>query len=267
MRPSSLTERLYRIHSLGLSLPPISGGDGTETPAEPPVPATPTPTPMVTPTPTPSPPDLGKLVADAVAKHGDQTSALKSLVADNYALRDDLKTARAKLPKDGTRVIEGDDLKHFDAYREIGTPSDIRKTKEERDALAAENATFKAEKLHGQAASLSGMNPHVLHRLATQDKVEVVILDAKDKAGKDVRVAHVKGEGDKTTPLSDYAEKNWAEFLPSLKPSGAKTTETRPNATPSRTEFNPLLGAHQTPETPAPMDAKAKHLARVAAAF
>ena len=90
---------------------------------------------------------------------------------------------------------------------------------------------------------LAGFKPTVLDRLAVQDGLTVVIKAEKDKAGKDVEVPHVKGEGDATTPLADYAKTHWADFLPALKGEEARPTPPgsphRAGATPPKPETNP----------------------------
>lgn len=215
-----LVDQLVSRLLSGHRLPPISGGDGT---------ATPTPTPT-----DPPPPDLGVLVDAAVKKYGDHTSALKAFASDLYSARDDLKTAKAQLPPAGSVVLKGDDIKAWEAYQSFGKPADVRKALEEGTTFKTEAEGYRRKDHHAEVAEVAGFKPAVLDRLASQDKLTLVLKDAKDKAGKDVKVAHVQGEGDKTTPLAEYAEKHWGEFLPALK--AGVTTKERPPGTPLRTD-------------------------------
>lgn len=254
-----LVDSLFALHAAGQPLPPISGGDGSgdPPPADPPAPPPAAP---------PAMPDLGKLIEAAVAKHGDQTSALKALVADNYALRDDLKAARAGLPKPGARVIDGDDLKHFDAYRELGTPAEVRKAREERDQLAAKVATHERQEVLRGVAEKAKVSFPVLARLAG-DGLTFEPKTVKVQ-GKDVEVLHVKDGEAAPVPFDDYAAKHWAEFLPALKPGATKTEPTRPNATPVRADLNnPYLPATLPPPDPASQSIAARHLATVRSGF
>ncbi len=257
MRDTTLVQSLHALHSAGLSLPPISGGDGTE--------GTGTPTPTPTSTPPPAP-DLGKLVEAAVAKHGDQTAALKAFAADLYAAKDDLKAMRAKLPPDGSVMLAGDDVKHYEAYKGLGTPAEIRKAKEERDTLAAENSTFKRDTELRGVAEKAGVKFAVLKALAgpglTFEPKTVKVQ------GKDVEIMHVKDGEAAPVPIDDYAKKHWSEFLPALKPGAI--AETRVNPTPNRQEFNPLremLGRPGEPVPATPTTAKGRHIAAANAAI
>jgi hypothetical protein len=257
MRAFRLVDSLFALYSAGHSLPPISGGDGSGDP-----PPEPKPAPVVPP-PATAAPDLGKLIEAAVAKHGDQTSALKAIISDNYALRDDLKAARAGLPKPGSRVIEGDDLKHFEAYKEFGTPSEVRKARDERDALAAKVAAHERQEVLRGVAEKAKVSYPVLARLAP-DGLAFEPRTVKVQ-GKDTEVLHVKDGEAAPVPFDDYAAKHWAEFLPALKPDGFGAAPAKPNGTPNRQEFNPNLTRDRS--TPPPPDAKARHLATIAGAY
>jgi hypothetical protein len=198
----------------------------------------------------PATPDLGKGADALVAKHGDPTSALRVLMAENYDYRDKLRDLKAKLPADGSVVLAGDDAKAYARYKALGDPKDLEKAVTERDHFREEADGFRREKLHGEAAKLHGFKSSVLSRLVTTDGLELVILDGKDKVGKPAKSAHVKGEGDKTTPLADYAKANWGDFLPALQL--AEQPSASPGGTPSyRTPApRPLVGATNADGTP-----------------
>lgn len=179
-------------------------------------------------------PDLGKLVTDALAKHGDNTSALKAIIADNYALKDDLKAARAAAPKEGSIVLSGDDAKAWGAYQSLGKPSDLRKITDEHGTLSAENAGLKWGEVIRTVADKAGVKPAVLKTLAAPTLVfgETKI---KGKDGKETAVVTVKDGEAEPVPFDDYAAAKWGEFLPALKPE-AKAAPERPNWTPDRTD-------------------------------
>jgi hypothetical protein len=197
-----------------------------------------------TPPPKPEPvPDLGKLVADAVAKHGDQTQALKVFAADLYAAKDDNKALKAKLPADGALVLTGEDAKAWGAYQALGKPSDIRKTVEEHGALATENATHRRNDELSVVAEKVGVKLPVLKTLAGS----LVFGEAKIKGkdGKETTVQTVKDGDAEPVPFDEYAIKHWGDFLPALKPT---ITTVRPNGTPSRTDRQ----TYQLPEPTGP---------------
>lgn len=234
----SLIDQLMQRIDAGIPLPRIAGGDGEGDP------------PPKTPVPTPDPaPDLAKLVDAAVAKHGDGTSALKAIISDNYSLRDDLKATKAKLPEKGSIVLSGDDAKAWGAYSQLGKPSDLKKALDEGETAKKEAGTFKRKEHHHEVAGVAGFKPTVLDKLASTDNLTLVVKDEKDKAGKPVKVAYVQGEGDAVTPLTEYADKNWKEFLPALKgtPDPLRLV---PGGTPPNHDFRAAPKPQMNPETP-----------------
>lgn len=193
--------------------------DGTESP-------TPTPTPSPTPTPTPAPTDVdhAKLVEDLLKKHGnDGNAALRAVLADRDEWKSKHDAVTARLPKEGAVVLDGDAAKLWGTYQGLGKPEDLQQAVYERDELRTQAATRARADLHGEAAKLTGFVPAVLSRLADQDELEIVLQDGKDRAGKAVKVPHVKTTDDKgaeiLTALDKHAETHWKEFLPSLRAS------------------------------------------------
>lgn len=249
MNAATLVDRLLAIHAAGLPLPSVSGGG----PDDPPPPPKPEPV-----------PDLGKLVADAVAKHGDQTQALKVFAADLYAAKDDNKALKAKLPADGALVLTGEDAKAWGAYQSLGKPSDIRKTIDEHGTLATENATHRRNDELSIVAEKTGVKLPVLKTLAGS----LVFGEAKVKGkdGKETTVPTVKDGEAEPVPFDEYAAKHWSDFLPALKPTATTTTTVRQPGTPSRTEATrPVLGAAR--QEGAPPTQTERHLAAVRGAF
>lgn len=201
--PASIVDRLFALHVAGLPLPSISGGapdgdgQGNDDKGK--------------------SPDLVKAVEGLIARHGDSMAALRVLLAENHGYRDEIRKLKETQPPADALVLKGDDAKAWQAYVTLGKPSDLRKALDDGKTAQTEADGFRREKLHGEAAALHGFKAAVLDRLARQDGLTIEIKDEKDKAGKAVKVAHVKGEGDASTPLTEYAEKQWSEFLPSLK--------------------------------------------------
>lgn len=179
------------------------------------------------PTPKADPPEpsaaLVKAVEAALAKHADPNAALRAVIADLHAARDEVHTLKGRLPREGHVVLDPDGAASFEAYRALGSPADLTKAIEDGRAAAAKVAEHDRVKFHAEVAAAAGFRPTVLDRMAVQDGLTLVLKDGKDaRTGKAVKVAHVKGEGDATTPLADYAAKHWADFLPALKDEAAK---------------------------------------------
>lgn len=167
-------------------------------------------------------PDLVKAIEGLLAKNGnDPNAALRVLLSENYGYRDQLRDLRGKLPAEGHVVLDPDKAKLFAAYQQYGTPDEIKQGLYERDEHANTIAAHARAKQIGDVAKLHGMDPDVLTTLAGD--LEFEIQDAKDKTGKEIKVATVK-DGDKSVPLDEFAKAKWEKFLPSLKP-----TQTRPH--------------------------------------
>lgn len=217
MRDATMLDRILALHAAGLPIPPISGGDG-KADAETPPPA----------------PDLGKLVQDAIAKAGDPNAAMKSLVADNYALRDDLRAARAKLPADGSVVLSGDDARDWGQYRQFGKPGDLRKTIDEHKSLGERVATHERDETLRGVSEKAGVEFAVLKTLAGSTLV-FGETKGKDKVGKEITIVTVKDGEAQPVPFDEYAAAKWGKFLPALKPP-ATTQQARQPSTPNRQE-------------------------------
>lgn len=245
MRPPSLVESLFSRHTAGLPLPPVSGGDGADDKH----PETP-----------PAAPDLNKLVEAVIAKAGDPNAALKSLVADNYALRDDLKTIRARLPGEGSIVLTGDDARDWGAYRTIGKPSDLRKTVEEHGQLAARVGTFERDEQLRAVAEKAGVKFPVLRTLA--GSLAFGEAKVKGKDGKEVPVVTVKDGDAEPVPFDAYAAEKWGDFLPALKPGGKLEPAPKQPGTPSRHESHrPAPNAAHGGDAPPPLSRGGRLLA------
>jgi hypothetical protein len=111
------------------------------------------------------------------------------------------------------------------AYRAIGTPEELVQGLAERDALRDAAEALRREQAHGEAAALAGFKPGVLARLAAQDGVAVVVVEARDRFGNPARVAAVEtnANGIRPVPLAEYAEAHWKDFLPALKVEAARS--------------------------------------------
>jgi hypothetical protein len=184
-----------------------------------------------------SAPDLAKAVQGLIDRHGTQDAALRTLLAENYSLRDANRDLKAKVPGEGTVVLQGDDAKDWNSYRELGKVSDLRKAVSERDQFQNEAEAFRRAESYAEAATLSGMNPKAFRRLAEQEKLRLETKEIRGADGKLTPTVHVKGTDDKgaetLTPIDEYAEKAWPEMLPALR-DGQKVDPARPNGTPLR---------------------------------
>lgn len=101
--------------------------------------------------------------------------------------------------------ITDDEMALFESYKELGKIEDITSALEEGE-------TNRRSQIEAEVASTMGWKPSVLKKLASG----IELFMKKDKP-------FVK-DGDKETPLEEYADENWEDFLPSLKAAGEKQT-------------------------------------------
>jgi hypothetical protein len=203
-----------------------------------------------TPAPEGKAPDLAKVVESLTVKHGDGNAALRVLVSENYAYRDQLRELKAKLPADGQRVLTADEAKAYETYRSFGKPEDVRRIKDEHGSLTSENYGYKRDTELRTVAEKTGVKFTVLKTLAgTLDFTATVKV--KDKTGKETEVPAIKdGESD-PVPFDEYATTHWSDFLPALRASAESPLATL--TTPSRRQAAPLPPASRQAETPADM--------------
>jgi hypothetical protein len=182
----------------------------------------------------PPAPDLAKIADDLIKKHGgDHGAAVRAILADRDGLATQLAETRARLPRDGHRVIDPDTGKVLDEFLGLGLkPADVTKALADRDELGKRVAAHDSEKLWSKMGGLVGFKASVLQERAEKDGLVPELGDAKDKEGRPIKdkegravqVPYVKDkdDGDKPIPLTDYAAKHWGDYLPALKPDSLR---------------------------------------------
>lgn len=166
-------------------------------------------------------------------KHNDDGTRLaEKLFGENYELRQKNSTLSARVPGEGAVVLQGDDAKDWQRYREFGKPSEVKASLESGRAAVAERDRLGKAESYRRVADHMGYTAPVFSRLAAQDDLAIEVVDGKEKGtdGKPVKVAVVKGDGDSATPLEQYVADHWAEFLPAL--GGKAARDPRGHSTP-----------------------------------
>lgn len=186
----------------------------------------PTP-PVETGTASASAPDPTEGFKAALKKHGDDAAAFaRETYRDLMDARNQLSALTAKIPKDGSVVLEGDDAAEWSQLRTFGKANELKAKLDEREALAARLAKRERDDLLTLAAKSHGFDPEVFATLAGPD-LQVEIKDGKDRLGRDVKIAEVIHQVDgkeARTPLDKYAEKAFPKFLPSLRGDDTKSS-------------------------------------------
>lgn len=185
-------------------------------------------------------PDIKAMIADAVKQHGDLNVAYLMVSKERDTLRDELGATKERLPKEGHVVLDPDGAKRWADYQALGEPSALSKRIADGEAAATERDDLKFQSHIGEVAGLAKWKPKVLADRIKASGIETLIKeepDPKDPKGAKLRVPHVKLEGDKTTPLADYAKEHWGDYLPALQAEPAKAESLR--GSPSFTGANP----------------------------
>jgi hypothetical protein len=179
---------------------------------------------------------------------GDANRGIKVLLSENAKLRQKIREAKdspykadealreenqrlereneelsSKIPDSAAVVLSGDDAKAWPAFKALGVTAEKAKDAlKERDELKAQLKERDAKDLIAQAAELVGYNAKVLTDQVALRKLHLELKDVTEKIdGKDVvkKVPHVRPQADEKAalePLTTYAERELAEYLPLL---------------------------------------------------
>lgn len=161
-------------------------------------------------------------------RHGDNANAVAQLLFnENKELRDTKRELERKLPADGSLVLTGTDATDWATYKALGKPDEVKTFLDERTQLQGKLSGMERETLLRTVADAAGYKSSVLANLDRMAKAEgkALAFEVRDVTidGKPVKTAFVK-DGDKEAALTDYAQNNWTDFMPSLAAQGAAAT-------------------------------------------
>lgn len=225
---------------------PVEGGNGATTTTTETKPATP-------------PVDASEGFKAALKRvDGDAMALARDAYSKADQLREENATLKGKLPKDGTVVLEGDDLAAWNSFKGLGKFEDVQKKLDEHAELAVTTQKHEREKLVTKAGKLHGFDPEVL-ALLVGSETNIEFKPGKDKLGKDIEIAEVvttetdeRGDKQVRTRLDAYMAKHFAKMLPSLKGVPAPQQQpgnqsVLPRAAASR-ERNDFSGTSDAPQ-------------------
>lgn len=192
--------------------------------------------------------------------NGDAMAFATQLFDENFHLREDkrvlgeeLVAVKAKIPADDHVVLDPAEAQDYEAYKAIGKPKDIKDRLTSSETVETELADLKQKDVLREVADLHG---YKLSILVDRDKAAGGLEISFKNDAKGNKVAHVK-DGDKETPVTEFAETNWADYLPSLKVETASQPLAAVKGTPKSPRAN---GAHGDPNA----DKQARAAARQA---
>lgn len=169
--------------------------------------------------------DIESTVSRLLAKEGDRR-AITKLLRDNFRQREELRKAKdqiAELEKradvpEGGKILTADEAKQWAAYTELGKPEELKAAKDKKGELEAELAKRDLESTIAQAAEAAGFKTDVLKKLPGASDLKFEVRTEKVD-GQDQQVPYVtpRKDGASAQKLSEYAEAEWKDFLPSLQ--------------------------------------------------
>ena len=170
-------------------------------------------------------------------KHSqDATAAVRALYEDNFKLREQNRTLKERQTPDGASVLQGEDVKFWDAYKALGAPDAIKTITTEHGQYKEELDRLRRTQTIQTVAKAAGYVDTVLAKLDRLSPGLTYVVEQVDLNGKKVDAAFVV-DGDKKTPLEQYASTNWPEFMESLsiKATGTHYVQQRATGDPPRT--------------------------------
>lgn len=151
----------------------------------------------------------------------NQTELVKMVVAaevENRGLK------RNQVPK-GARVLTKEEADAYDAYVALGKPDELKTKLDDGEKAATTLADRDKADAVRTAAEASGYKQTVLgDRLKADGLTEVPTVREVERDGKKVQVAYVKDAQGAEHELTEYAKKNWGDYLPALQVQASTTT-------------------------------------------
>lgn len=172
-------------------------------------------------------------------KLAEAENANYKLREKNRTLRQERDDARGKVPGEDAAVLPKEDAALLESYRALGKPEDVKKALGEAQGATAELGKLRRADQLRAAADAAGFKASVLTALAAD-------LDIQTEPTKEGKPLVYVVRGDEKIALADYAQKEWADFLPALTQAalvapdinaGARGGHNGPTITDEQREF------------------------------
>lgn len=149
------------------------------------------------------------------ANNGETAALARQQHSEIQDLRAQLTDAKSKIPGEGAVVLTGAKARDWAGYQELGKLDEVKAKITQGEESAKKAATYERNAMLSEVAGLEDFKPGAFTRLAGDLKFEVKSEDIDGKPQKVAYVTHADGKAEK---VSDYATREWADFMPSLKP-------------------------------------------------
>jgi hypothetical protein len=156
--------------------------------------------------------------------NGDAMAFATQLFDENFQHRTKIRELEGKVPSENSVVLKKSEAEQWEAFKALGKkPEEIKQALTDAETVTTERDDLKKKDILRDVAGAHGYKLTVLQdRDKESGGLEYKLKDEKDSKGETRKVAYVVVEG-KETPLEEYAQQNWADYLPSLKEAEAQT--------------------------------------------
>jgi hypothetical protein len=177
--------------------------------------------------------------------NNDAMAVIATLLSENHGLRDERRTLRGQLPAQGAVVLSGEDVTRWQAYQQLGAVDALAQQLQAAQTTQTELAGLKRGAQLRQIAEVAGYKESVLGKLPGVDKLAFEVREAQ-KDGKSEQTVVVK-DGAAETPIAQYAETHWSDFLPALQAQtqASGTTFVRQSGSGTTPTTNPVKAYSQ----------------------
>lgn len=149
----------------------------------------------------------------------DHRGEARQLREQVQQLQNQVQQLQGQIPQDGSTVLNGEQAAAWTRYQEFGAPDDIAALQNNLNSLQRGQLLRDAAQAHGYRVS-------VLQTLASDS----LTLELRPNADGSGQTAHVITGDNQATPLPEYAQANWSDFMPALQER--PQTQTFPRQTP-----------------------------------
>lgn len=158
--------------------------------------------------------------------NSDGIGLARQLFSENYGyrqenrkLKEELDDLTGKVPDEGALVLSEEEAQAWKAYQELGDVAEVKQGLEQRTQLQEQLDEAQRTETLRTVAQAAGYKANVLgqlERMARASGKELAFeLREQTVDGQQVQIPIVK-DGETEQPLPEYAEAQWADFLPAL---------------------------------------------------
>lgn len=146
--------------------------------------------------------------------NNDAMAVIATLLAENHTLRGERRDLRERIPGQGAVVLTAEQATQWQTYQQLGAPDALRTQLDERETAQKELGQLRRERDVRAVAEVVNYKANVL--LDRAQGLELEVAEVEENGAKQKR-AFVKSKDGQRTRLEEYAQANWADYLPALQ--------------------------------------------------